>query len=51
MEKAVEKIAAVYKKVGVRDRFVARFYDAPHRFTMGMQEEAFAWFDGILENT
>jgi dienelactone hydrolase len=51
MKEAVEKIAVVYEKAGLRDRFTGRFYDAPHRFTIEMQEEAFAWFDQRLGNT
>jgi hypothetical protein len=51
MQEAVEKIAAVYEKAGIRDRFSGRFYDAPHRFTLSMQEEAFDWFDQRLGNT
>jgi dienelactone hydrolase len=50
MQEAVEKIAAVYEKAGVGDRFSGRFYDAPHRFTIAMQDEAFAWLDEQLGN-
>jgi hypothetical protein len=32
----------------VKDKFVGRFYDVPHRFTRQMQDDAFAWFDQRL---
>jgi len=48
MRHAVEKIAAVYEKAGVKERFSGRFYDVPHRFDVPMQEDAFAWFDRHL---
>ncbi len=51
MQEAVAKIAAVYEKAGVKERFSGRFYDAPHRFTRAMQEEAFEWFDQRLGNS
>jgi hypothetical protein len=49
MKEAVDKIAAVYDKAGVRDRFLGRFYDVPHLFTRTMQEEAIQWFDRHLK--
>ena len=49
MKESVEKIAAVYEKAGMKDRFTARFYDVPHKFTKPMQEEAFDWFDRQLK--
>ncbi len=49
MQEAVEKIAAVYDKAGMRDRFSGRFYDTRHRFTLEMQDEAFAFFDRHLK--
>ncbi len=49
MTDSVKKIAAIYAKAGVRDRFAGRFYDEPHRFTTRMQDEAFDWFDSILK--
>jgi hypothetical protein len=50
MEESVKKIAAVYEKAGAGDRFSGRFYEAPHRFTRAMQEEAFDWFDRVLRD-
>jgi dienelactone hydrolase len=49
MKEAVEKIAAVYAKAGVKERFSGRFYEEPHRFTIKMQDEAFAWLDEQLK--
>ena len=49
MKEAVEKIAAVYEKAGVKDRFTGRFYDEPHQFTLAMQDDAFAWLDKQLK--
>ena len=45
MKESVTKIAAVYEKAGVKEKFAGRFYDAPHQFTRAMQDEAFAWLD------
>ncbi len=50
MQDSVKKIAAVYDKAGVKDRFSGRFYDTRHRFTRQMQDEAFAFFDAALKN-
>lgn len=49
MEASVEKIAKVYEKAGVKEKFSGRFYDAPHRFDVAMQDEAFAWLDQQLK--
>ncbi|MBY0523217.1 MAG: alpha/beta hydrolase family protein [Gemmataceae bacterium] len=45
MKESLDKIAAIYKKAGVKDRFDGRFYDEPHKFTKPMQDDAFTWFD------
>jgi dienelactone hydrolase len=50
MKESVAKIAAVYEKAGLKDRFAGRFYDAPHVFTKAMQDEAFDWLDVHLGN-
>jgi len=50
MKESVEKIAAVYDKAGVKDRFAGRFHDVPHQFTRPMQDEAFAWLDRHLSH-
>ena len=49
MEEAVQKLTAVYAKAGAPDRFLARFYDVPHRFDPPMQDDAFAWLDRWLK--
>ena len=46
---AFEKIAAVYKKAGVPERFQSVTYDGPHEFNAQMQEQAFAWLDRWLK--
>jgi dienelactone hydrolase len=48
MKEAVDKIAAAYARAGVEKQFAGRFYDVPHQFTRGMQDEAFAWLDRHL---
>ncbi len=50
MKEAVHKIASVYEKAGVKDRFSGRFYDNKHFFSQQMQNEAFAFFDAHLKN-
>ncbi|MFN4261131.1 MAG: alpha/beta hydrolase family protein [Gemmataceae bacterium] len=49
MKESVAKIAAVYEKAGVKDRFAGRFHDQPHIFSRDMQDEAFAWFEERLQ--
>jgi dienelactone hydrolase len=51
MKESLEKIAAVYAKAGVKEKFSSRFYDMPHVFSKAMQDEAFAWLDQQLERT
>ena len=46
---AFDKIAAVYKKAGVPERFRGMTYDGPHEFNTQMQEKAFAWLDRWLK--
>ena len=48
MKESVEQIATIYDRAGAKDKFTGRFYDAPHRFTRQMQDEAFAWFERQL---
>lgn len=48
MRDSVDKIAAVYQRAGVKDRFTGRYYDGGHRFDVAMQNEAFAWLDHHL---
>jgi dienelactone hydrolase len=49
VEASFEKIAAVYQKAGVPERFRSVTYDGPHEFNARMQEEAFAWLDRWLK--
>jgi hypothetical protein len=54
MKESVEKIAAVYKKAGVQEKFAGRTYAEPHQFTRAMQFtseseaplEPFVWDNG-----
>jgi dienelactone hydrolase len=46
---AYEKIAAVYRKAGVPERFEGVTYDGPHEFNAEMQDKAFAWLDRWLK--
>ena len=48
MQGAVNKLAKVYAKAGIPDRFRGTFYDEPHSFKPYMQEESFDWFDRWL---
>jgi len=48
MKESVEKIAAVFARVGAKEKFTGRFYDEPHHYTCQMQDDAFAWFDRQL---
>lgn len=48
MTESLEKIAAVFERAGVKDKFVGRFYDVPHQYSRQMQDDAFAWFDARL---
>ena len=46
---AFDKMAKVYAKAGVPDRFQGVFYDGPHEFNAEMQEKAFGWLDRWLK--
>ncbi|MCE7068170.1 hypothetical protein [Dyadobacter sp. CY326] len=49
MKKADQVLAAVYKKAGADDKFLAKYYDGPHKFDVQMQQDAFGWFDQWLK--
>lgn len=49
MKESLDHISAIYEKAGVKNRFDGRFYDGGHRFDVGMQEDAFDWFDRHLK--
>src|SRR5207244_4917078 len=42
MAEAIRRIAAAYLAAGSPDQFDGRSYDGPHRFGLGMQDDAFA---------
>jgi dienelactone hydrolase len=46
---AFDKMAKVYAKVGVPERFQGVLYDGPHEFNAAMQDRAFAWLDRFLK--
>ncbi|MBA4187411.1 MAG: hypothetical protein C0467_05265 [Planctomycetaceae bacterium] len=48
MRESVEKIGAVYEKAGCKDKFTGKFHDVPHRFSLAMQDDAFAFLDDRL---
>lgn len=48
MKESVERIAALYQAAGSAKQFRGQFYDEPHRWTLAMQDEAFAWLDKQL---
>jgi hypothetical protein len=48
MQGAVDKLARVYQKAGVAERFRGTFYDEPHSFMPQAQEEAFGWLERWL---
>jgi dienelactone hydrolase len=48
VQQAYDKIAGVYKKAGVPERFAPVTYDGPHEFNAQQQDAAFAWLDGYL---
>ena len=48
MKGANEKLARIYAKAGIAERFRGVFHDVPHSFTPAMQDEAFAWLERWL---
>jgi dienelactone hydrolase len=44
-----EKVAQVYEKAGVPEKFEGVLYDGPHEFNAAMQDKAFAWLDRWLK--
>jgi dienelactone hydrolase len=49
MEESIRKLEAIYKKAGAASAFRSQFFDEKHIFNIAMQEEAFAWLDGVLK--
>ncbi len=48
MQAAVDKLARIYAKAGIAERFRGTFYDDTHSFRPAMQEEAFEWLERWL---
>lgn len=48
MQGAVDKLARIYAKAGIAEKFRGRFYDEPHSFKPHMQDEAFEWLEKWL---
>jgi dienelactone hydrolase len=48
MQGAIDKLASIYRKAGLTERFRGTFYDEPHSFLPQAQEEAFAWLERWL---
>lgn len=48
MRRTCDRLAALYAKAGLSDRFACRFYDVGHQFNLHMQEDAFEWLDRHL---
>lgn len=48
MRAAVGRLAAIYARAGIPERFRGTFHDEPHSFPPAMQEEAFAWLERWL---
>ena len=46
---AFTAFAGVYGKAGVKGKFEGRFHDEPHKFTIKMQDEAFAFLNRHLK--
>lgn len=49
MRDAITRIAAAFEKAGMKDQFAGRFYEEPHKFSLQMQDDAFAFFDRHLK--
>lgn len=49
MKSAEEKIGAIYEKINAPDHFIAKWYDVPHSFNTGMQDDAIQWLEKWLK--
>ena len=45
MEASAGKIVRVYEKFGAPDRIKVSWYDVPHSFNTGMQDDAIRWLE------
>ncbi|MBT3269716.1 hydrolase [Candidatus Poribacteria bacterium] len=50
VQDAYAKMRAVWESQGAGDRLVTKLWDVPHEFNETMQEEAFAWIAGSLDD-
>ncbi|PTX98405.1 hypothetical protein DB354_03810 [Opitutus sp. ER46] len=48
LQGAIAKLARLYAKAGIPERFRGTFHDVPHCFRAPLQAEAFAWFERWL---
>ena len=48
MQRADRILGEVYEKAGTSERYRCGFYPGTHKFDVGMQEDAFGWFDRWL---
>ena len=48
MRAAVDKLASIFAKAAIPERFRGTFYDEPHSFRPAMQDEAIAWIERWL---
>jgi hypothetical protein len=48
VRRALDRIGAGHRLADAAGRSTGRLEDAPHRFDLAMQEEAFAWLDRWL---
>ncbi len=44
---AHDKLEAIYKKMGQGGLYTGKFYPGPHKFDIGMQDDAFDWLDRL----
>ncbi len=49
MQASAGKIAGIYEKLGAADRIKVSWYDVPHSFNAGMQDDAIRWLEFWLK--
>jgi hypothetical protein len=49
MQAAEAKLESVYEKMNAADRFLCRYYDAPHSLNLKMQNDAIDWLSRWLQ--
>jgi lysophospholipase L1-like esterase/dienelactone hydrolase len=50
MREADRILREVYEKASAAENYRCTFYPGPHKFDRGMQDDAFAWLDGVLKS-